>query len=330
MSRLRKVSRPAAAAATVTALAVTASGCVTVHGEREVVPAATEAEAAAAVKDFTKAYNTAQEQADPAKDADLVTGPFGAVTQASLKAKAARKKDGAEIAAPTPLQLKDIEFAIPKQTGWPRWFVADSDSNKDANGSFRWVMVFTRSGIDQLWEASYLAFVPPDKMPAFKKDKDGWAEPVRADDTGLAVAPKNLGKEYVSYLRDGGKAFRPGPYTSNWLAEREKSAKRLGLATQYVDEQQNAGDFAPVGLRTKNGSAFTFFSTRHFEKRTAAEGLNLRIGADVRALMTGDAKSAVTLEYAAGQTALVPPKGTPNAQVQVLNRVQGLTGAKGE
>lgn len=330
MSRLRRVGRPAAAAAAVTVLAVTASGCVTVHGEREIVPAATRAEAAKALKDFTKAYNTAEAQADPTKDAKQITGPFGAVNQASLKAKAARKKDGAKITAPTPLKLTDAKFTIPKQAGWPRWFVADTDSNKDRGGAFRWVMVFTRSGLEQPWEASYLAFVKPDEMPEFKKDKDGLAEPVEEDDPKLAVAPKNLSKEYADYLQDGGKAFEPGAYTSNWLDQREKNAKRLGLATQYIDEPQNTGDFAPVGLRTKKGDAFVFFSTRHFEKRTAAEGLNLRIGDDVRALMTGDAKSSVTLEYAAGQTVLVPPKGTSNSQVKVLNRVQGLTGAKGE
>ncbi|MFM9369838.1 hypothetical protein [Streptomyces sp. Da 82-17] len=324
------MSRPAAAAAAVTVLSVTASGCVTVHGEREILPAATKAEAARALKDFTKAYNKAEAEADPAKDAKVVTGPFGAINQAGLKARAERKKDGDEQPPSAPLKLTDAKFTIPKQAGWPRWFVADTDSNKDRNGSFRWVMVFTRDGIDLPWEASYLAFVPPAKMPEFKKDKDGFAEPVDVDDPKLAVAPQKLSKEYASYLKAGGETFQAGPYTSTWRTQREKAAKRLGLATQYIDEPQNSGDFAPVGLRTENGGALVFFSTRHFEKRTAAEGLNLRIGPDVRALMTGDAKSAVTLEYAAGQTVVVPPKGASTSQVQVLNRVQGLTGAKGE
>ncbi|MDQ8701338.1 hypothetical protein RCO28_02395 [Streptomyces sp. LHD-70] len=324
------MSRPAAAAAAVTVLAVTASGCVTVHGEREILPAATKAEAARALKDFTKAYNAAEAAADPAKDAKSVTGPFGAINQAGLKARAERKKDGDEQPASAPLKLDDAKFTIPKQAGWPRWFVADTDSNKDKNGSFRWVMVFTRGGLAEPWEASYLAFVPPGKMPEFKKDKDGFAEPVDVDDKKLAVAPKNLSEEFASYLKEGGETFQSGPYTSTWRTQREKAADSLGLATQYIDEPQNSGTYAPVGLRTKDGGALVFFSTRHFEKRTAAEGLNLRIGPDVRALMTGDAKSAVTLEYAAGQTAVVPPKGASTSQVQVLNRVQGLTGAKGE
>ncbi|MFC7309783.1 hypothetical protein ACFQVC_36905 [Streptomyces monticola] len=325
------MSRPAAAAALTTVLTVTASGCVTVHGEREIVPSATKAEAAEALKDFTDAYNKAEKNADPGADASRITGPFGAVNQAALKADAAqRKKNGGKSGGYSPLKLTDAKFSIPKKAGWPRWFVADTDSNKDTNSKFRWVMVFTKGSAAQQWEASYLAFVAPGKMPEFKKDKDGWAEPVSADDPKLAVAPKDLSQEYVSYLKDGGETFAPGALTSGWRTEREKNAKRLGLATQYIDESQNAGDFAPAGLRTEDGGALVFFSTRHFEKRTAAEGLNLRIGDDVRALMRGDAKSSVTLEYAAGQTAQVPAKGTSNSQVSMLNRVQGLTGAKGE
>ncbi|MGW0738126.1 hypothetical protein [Streptomyces sp. NPDC002851] len=329
MSRLRRVGRPGAAAALVTALTATASGCVTVHGEREIVPAATKSEAAEALRDFTKAYNKAEQNADPDEDANRVTGPFGAINQAGLKARAANKK--ANAAKPTPLKLTDAKFTIPKQKGWPRWFVADTDSNKDtAQAPFRWMMVFTKGSAAQEWEASYLALVAPGKVPQFKKDKDGWAEPVPVDDPSLAARPKDLSESYATYLKKGGEDFAPGTHTSAWRAAREKNANRPGIVTQYIDHSLNSGDFAPVGLRTKNGGALVFFSTRHFEKRTAASGLNLRISDDVRALMKGDAKSAVTLEFAAGQTALVPAKDAKSPAVKVLNRVQGLTGAKGE
>ncbi|CAL9585913.1 hypothetical protein SUDANB181_05131 [Streptomyces sp. enrichment culture] len=47
--RPRRRDRNALIAAALTALSLTASGCVVVHGEREVLPAATRAEAAKAV-----------------------------------------------------------------------------------------------------------------------------------------------------------------------------------------------------------------------------------------------------------------------------------------
>ncbi|MYR13264.1 hypothetical protein GTY62_22165, partial [Streptomyces sp. SID724] len=45
-----------------------------------------------------------------------------------------------------------------KKAGWPRWFLADTDSNRDEDGGkldTRWLVVFVRSGPDALWKASY-------------------------------------------------------------------------------------------------------------------------------------------------------------------------------
>ena len=58
---------------------------MTVHGELEVVPSATKAEAAQALKDFTDAYNEADKAYDPALDAEHVTGALGAINQAGLR-----------------------------------------------------------------------------------------------------------------------------------------------------------------------------------------------------------------------------------------------------
>ena len=46
----------------------------------------------------------------------------------------------------------------------------------------------------------------------------------------------------------------------------------------------------------------------------------------IKALMTGEVKQSLTLEFVSNQAVLDPPKG----QVKVLSRVEGLTGAKGE
>ena len=54
-----------------------ASGCVAVHGEREVVPSATKAEAAKALKEFTAAYNKADKAYDRPWTRAVVTGALG-------------------------------------------------------------------------------------------------------------------------------------------------------------------------------------------------------------------------------------------------------------
>ncbi|MFI6086845.1 hypothetical protein [Streptomyces sp. NPDC051218] len=310
-------------ASTVTVLTVTASGCVTVHGEREVVPSATKAEAERALKDFLTAYNKADKAYDPALDAARVTGPLSAINQAGLKSNRAQHPDGNP--GQVPLKLTDAKFTIPKKAGWPRWFVADTHANRRED--MRWLFVFTKGSADQLWEASYLNLVSPQKLPELKKDKDGWAEPVAVNSKALAVAPKNLGKEYTSYLKTGGDVFAPGDHTSTWKAFRDKNTKRRGIAVQYIDEPQNEGTFAPVGLRTEDGGAMVFFSTHHYEKQTAAKGVNLTVEPAVKPLLKGEVRQSVTLERVSNQV-VVDPAGS--GKVAFLSRIQGLTGAKGE
>ncbi|MEU4347425.1 hypothetical protein [Streptomyces sp. NPDC023838] len=324
------MSRLAAALATVTVLTVTASGCVTVHGEREVVPSATRAEAVQALRDFTDAYNKADKAFDPALDAGRVTGPLGAVNQAGLKARHVTDPGGNP--QHVPLELTDAKFAIPRKAGWPRWFVADTDSNRDKDTGpedTRWLLVFVRGGVDDVWKVAHLSVLAPKDVPAFTADKDGWAEPVRPDDAGLAVAPKDLSEQYVSYLRAGRpESFAPGPHTTQWRELRKKNAVLPGMSTQYVDQPLDTGDFAPLALRTRDGGALVFFATRHFERQTAAKGVRLNINADVRALMTGEARSTVTKERVSDDAALVPPAG--RGPITVINRLQGLVSAKGE
>ena len=82
----RGTRRTVLVAASATALALTASGCVVVHGEREVLPAATRAEAAEALKEFTAAYNAADKAYDSSLDADRTTGALADIDGARLKA----------------------------------------------------------------------------------------------------------------------------------------------------------------------------------------------------------------------------------------------------
>lgn len=303
---------------------------MTVHGEREVVPSATRAEAAQALRDFTDAYNKADKAFDPALDAGRVTGPLGAVNQAGLKARHVTDPGGNP--QHVPLELTDAKFAIPRKAGWPRWFVADTDSNRDREGGpddTRWLLVFVRGGADDVWKAAHLSVLAPKDVPALAVDPDGFAEPVRPDEPGLAVAPKDLSESYVSYLRTGRpEAFAPGPHTTQWRDQRKKNAVLPGMSTQYVDQPLDTGDFAPLSLRTRDGGALAFFATRHFERQTAAKGVRLNINADVRALMTGDARSSVTKERVSDDAAVVPPAG--RGPVLVINRLQGLVSAKGE
>ncbi|MEU9914714.1 hypothetical protein [Streptomyces sp. NPDC051001] len=326
--RLRSLDRRVLIAASVTALSLTASGCVVVHGEREVLPATTRAEAAEALREFTTAYNNADKAYDSSLDADHVTGPLADIDAARLKAGRANSPQGNT--AHTPLKLSDAKYTIPKKAGWPRWFVADTAANK--GGSARWLFVFTRDGLDEPFQVAYLTLVAPDDVPRFKTDTDGWAEAVPANSTELSVAPQQLSQDYATYLQSGeGKTFAAGAHTSGWRTQRTKDAKKPGRATQYIDESLTNGDYAPLALRTKDGGALVFFTTRHFMKQTAYAGTTLPDqNAAVDALTTGEVKQSLTMEFVSNEVALDPAKGADGGQVSVLGRIQGLTAAKGE
>lgn len=326
--RLRRLDRRVLTAASVTALSLTASGCMVVHGEREVLPATTRAEAAKALTQFTTAYNKADKAYDSSLDADHVTGALSDIDAARLKAGKANSPEGNS--AHTPLELSDAKYTIPKKAGWPRWFLADTAANK--GGSARWLFVFTRDDLDEPFQVAYLTLLAPDDVPEFKTDKDGWAEAIPANSAELAVAPQALSQDYATYLKDGqGTAFAAGTHTTGWRTKRETDAKKPGRATQYIDESLTKGDYAPLALRTADGGAMVFFTTRHYVKTTAYAGTSLPDqNASVDALTTGEVKQSLTMEFVSNEVALDPAKGAGGGQVTVLGRIQGLTSAKGE
>ncbi|WP_329616642.1 hypothetical protein OG244_29455 [Streptomyces brevispora] len=309
---------------------MTASGCVTVHGELEVVPAATRSEAAQALKDFTSAYNAADKAYDPALDADEVGGSLGAINQAGLKARQKNNPNGN--ANHRTLELTDATYVIPKKAGWPRWFLADTDSNRDQDSGkqdTRWLLVFVKSGPGAGWRAVYLSVVAPSQLPGFAKDADGRAEPVPEDSAGLAVAPRELSKQYTGYLQKGTPdVFTPGAATSLWRTTRQNT-RRAGFSYQYIDQPLTGGAFGPLGLKTEDGGALVFFSSKHFERQTAAKGLRPEVTPDVQALLSGEVQSTLTKERVSSQLVYVPKRGAGTGKVTVLNRLPGLTSAKG-
>ncbi|MER6158655.1 hypothetical protein ABT147_24395 [Streptomyces sp. NPDC001868] len=312
----------------VTALALTASGCVVVRGDLEIVPSATQGEAARALEDFTTAYNKADKAYDQSQDASRVTGALADIDGGKLRSGAKLNPSGNP--NHVALKLTDVEYTIPEKAAWPRWFVADAAANK-GNAKDRWLFVFTRDGLTDLWEVSFLTVVPGDDMPEFQKDENGHAQVVQPNDAQLSVEPAQLPDRYVTYLKEDSALFADGPYTSEERSRRQQNARKPGLARQYLDEALTNGDYAPVGLRTTDGGALVFFTTRTYQKQTAAQGVNIPVNDPaVRALMTGEPKQSLTLEFVNNQAVLDPAKTRSDQQVRVLSQVGGLTGAKGE
>ena len=313
----------------VAAVALTASlaGCVTVHGETAVVPTVGEDEAAKVLRTFTAKNNRANSTYDTELNATIETGALGAIDQAGLKSrKEVRPKGNPDYRA---LKLSDTRYLIPKQAGWPKFFVTDSASNRE--GDARWLFVFQRDRADAPWKASYLSLVRPDDMPEFAKDGEGHVEPVPPGaDSGLTTAPGTLSKAYTRYLQDDSSAaFAPGTHTTGQRAQRERQMKRENVRNEYADQAARPPQFTPFGLRTKDGGALVFFSSLHHHKQTLPRGYKPRIKDPlVKALLAGTPKQSVTFVRTAEQTVKVPPKKT-GGKITFLNRISGLTAAEG-
>lgn len=301
---------------------------MTVHGETAVIPAVGKGEAAKVLKTFTARNNRANTTFDTKLNAQIESGALGAIDQAGLKSrKEVRPKGNPDYKR---LELTDTRYLIPKQAGWPKFFVTDSKSNR--KGSGRWLFVFQRDRAHGPWKASYLSVLQPDRIPEFARDKDGHVKAVpTGGDAKLALSPSKLSGAYTSYLQEGaGEEFAAGTHTSALRERRAKQLKQTDVRNEFVDQAAQPPQFAPFGLRTKDGGGLVFFASHHHHKQTLPRGYTPQIKNPlVKALMTGKPKQSVTFKRVSAQVVLVPSKKA-GGETTFLNRIEGLTAARGE
>ncbi|MFR9674961.1 hypothetical protein [Streptomyces sp. TR06-5] len=326
-------SRLLAAAMSATVLAATLSGCITVHGETAVVPAIGRAEAKKVLDNFTEVNNEANRTYDAELNATIEAGAIGAIDQSGLRAHKKVHPEGNQDF--TPLELTDARFLIPKQAGWPKSFVADTESNRGNGG--RWYLVFQRNAVDEDWKVTYLAVVAEEKAPEFRFDSKGHVEDVPLEGTpggksskpGTAIAPGAMSEAYTDYLQNGGSGWADGPHTSGWRSEREANAEKPGLRTEWADVPAEPPRFEPFALRTRDGGALVFFASQHHKKQTVAKGYSPKIDDPyLKAILQGDPGQSVTYLQLSEQAVLVP-SAADGGDAEFLSRVAWPVEVKG-
>ncbi|MEU5050845.1 hypothetical protein [Streptomyces sp. NPDC021096] len=295
------------------------------------------AEAPKVLKRFTEGYNTAYRKLDPALVDRVETGALAEIGRADLVAQRA-VTPGGNPGYPA-LALEDARFTIPKMAGWPKFFVADTRSNRDRN---RWVLVFTRAGAKEPWKAAYLSLLGESKVPRFAVDGDGYAEAVPAvgkdtpdakgSGSGLMADPGVMSPSYTDYLRTGqGRTFAAGGATTLLREERAKLARTPTFWSEYIDTPEKAPGFPPLALRTRDGGALVFFTAHHRERRTMVKGVRPEVtDPRTKALLRGELKQAVTYTRISESAVQVPRRAADGGQVVFLNRIESLTAARGE
>lgn len=312
--------------AAATALTVPLAGCVTVHGERALIPSIRPAEASRVLADFVAQNNKATKAYDVRAITAMEAGPLGAIDSAGVRAKHANSPRGNP--SYSPLVFTDQKFFVPEQRGWPKFFVAQAKTNR--SGDARWLLAFRRDAAGQTWKADFLGVAAPAQLPRFALDKKGYAQPVALGGTDLQLQPGELSARYAGYL-DAPKAtgdFADGPSTSGVRTGRNSGRRTADTVTQYVDQADAQGDFAPIALRTRDGGAIVFFGSRHQSKSTFRAGYRLSLDRDTQALTTGTPKTSITLAQVAQEMVAVPPK-SKGAPTLFISRLVGLISAQG-
>lgn len=330
-----RLARSVAGLAGALAMAASLSGCLTVHGENAVVPAVSQAEARRALDRYVEVSNEAFTNLDPALNDTIENGPLGAIDHATLYAAGELNPEGNE--EYQPLEVSDTTFHIPQQAGWPKFFMAETSTNR---GEERWLLVFTRDSVDERWKASYLTILAPELVPEFAQDEDGHLADIPLDEPAdLAVAPGGLSAAYAGtltadgelagdgYLQTGEGPFADGAHTSGVLAERDEQNSSPEYEMQYRDWAAEEPENAPVAMRTESGDALVMFASHHSDKQTVAPGHTPAVDPLVEELMEGTAETSITRTWIAMQTALVPQnEGT----IDLLDRNSGVISAIGE
>lgn len=306
---------------------------MTVHGERANIPSVSRAEAGKVLARFTAGYTEAYRRLDPAVLDRVETGALAEIGRGDLAEQRARLPKGRSGNPGYPaLELDDARFTIPKAVGWPKFFLADTRSNRDGN---RWLVVFARTGAHDPWKAAYLTLHAPGSVPEFRTDKDGWAAPA---DGGLVLAPDAVSRAYTDYLRTGaGDVFAPSGATSQTRADRARLARTPSFRTDWIDTAEGAPGFPPVAFRTADGGAVVFFAAHHREKRTMARGVRPGVtDPRTKALLSGNGnlRTAITYTRVSESAVRVPARagvgGSSGGRVSFLNRIEALVGARGE
>lgn len=309
-------------------LVPSATGCMTVYGAEALIPSVKQSDAQQALETFAQVNNEANTQLDAALNGRVETGALGAIDQAGIKARHINDPSGNP--GYQPLRFSDTHFLIPQQRGWPKWFIANTATNRDND---RWLMVFTRNSVAEPWRAEYLSTVPAPQLPDFATDASGYVEPVPVSGSQLVVQPDQLSADYAAYLQQGGKGssvFADGSDTSGLRDQRRTQyAPTSQLVTQFADEPADAAQYPPVALRLSDGSALVFFTTHHVMRQTVAQGPVKITDPDISALMTGTPDKSVTFNKIAEEIVMVPA-ASGGGKVTFLERIEGLVSVSGQ
>ncbi|MEO5875901.1 MAG: hypothetical protein ABIQ26_12955, partial [Streptosporangiaceae bacterium] len=149
---------------------------------------------------------------------------------------------------------------VPRQAGYPRWFVAEVDRNGQDT-----LMAFTKRAEGSRFRLSMAAAVAKGaKIPAVATGPEGYAFALTPHDQGLLIQPTLVASLQAAIAEEGTKSYstkvmRPGPYTTGYFESAQKAARKAGKEGLLHDAGFNGTALPVFPLRTQDGGALVLY-----------------------------------------------------------------------
>lgn len=280
MSHTKRRTRPLAWAGAALALtgALAAAGCTPTHATagagaqaKNTTPRVTTAQAGQAFASYVAAADRAASTGDATLALSGVTGVQKMAVATQLKAA------GAGVGAVTRYRYGTPAFYLPRQDGYPRWFVASATrslvgrqgspggtAGLSLAATGQVLMVFQQGSAASPWQVSSISQLPAGvSVPPLATDSAGYVATVPLNSGAQLARPQTTGPLQAAVVDDGpasaaAKVVAAGDLTTGiYAAARAAQTPPPGDVYQWDLEGTHYASFA---LRTADGGALVFYS----------------------------------------------------------------------
>ncbi|MFA1548545.1 hypothetical protein [Actinomadura chokoriensis] len=271
-------------------------------------PALTKAQAQQVLASYAATANRAGRGLDGRALRAIEADPQLSMDTAALKlGRAVRQR-------PPNLAFAATTFYVPRLTGYPRWFAADTATGK-GDRTLRHALLFTQAGEGAPWLLTADPYPSEQALNKVALDRDGFATPVDPHAKDLAVPPGKLAQAHAALLTDGPRAggasvLADGAKTSETYKALKQGERTLAGRGVTLSSRFSPAPYKVYALRTKDRGALVWYVLKQNEAYSATKRGRLAVSGDLVGLAPASAArtrldTTVLVQY----LATVPPKG---------------------
>ncbi|WP_433474405.1 hypothetical protein ACQPZP_37495 [Spirillospora sp. CA-142024] len=271
-------------------------------------PALTKAQAQQVLTSFAAGANRAGRRFSGKALRSVETDPQLSMDVAALRLRRAVRQ------RPPKLAFTNTTFYIPRLTGYPHWFAADTVSGK-GTAAQRHALLFTQAGQGAPWLLASDPYPSENALGRVALDTTGFATPVGPNVKGLAVAPARLPQAHASLLTDGPRAsgaslLADGAKTTETYKALKQGEQTLAGRGVTLSSRFSPAPYKVYALRTKDRGALVWYVLKQNEAYSATHQGRLTVSGDLVGLAPAKvARTRMDTTVLVQYLATVPPKG---------------------